>query len=128
MDERKHTRRLLYTIKPTQFSVSSNRKIYPPKYGHIHTYLTRSLVLPVSLSLLFPYSNMMEILRDREHLEYFRNFLATRGEVSEEAPLQFWLAVEELKKHVHNTKKYKSIIQRIRERYLTGNPYKSEIM
>lgn len=68
----------------------------------------------------------MDILRDREHLEYFRNFLATKGDAAAEAPLQFWLAVEELKNHVHNTKKYNALASKIKDRFLTGSPFRGE--
>ncbi len=61
---------------------------------------------------------MMDVLRDSEHLEYFRNFLTNKGEAKAEAPLQFWLAVEDLKNHVHNKKKYARKLKKIKERFI----------
>ena len=70
----------------------------------------------------------MTILRDREHLEYFRNFISSQGETGEgvEAPLQFWLAVEDLKNNIHNSSMYNYKVKKIRERFLDGRPYKRE--
>lgn len=62
----------------------------------------------------------MEVLRDKEHLEYFRNFLASKGAVASDMPIQFWLAVEELKRCVHNRMLYLEKLRKIEERFLKG--------
>lgn len=69
---------------------------------------------------------MEEILENSEHTDYFRSFLASRSETAMDAPLlQFWLMVEELKRNVHNQKKYDSIINRLKKKFLIGNPFRS---
>jgi hypothetical protein len=62
---------------------------------------------------------MMEVLRSREHLEYFRNFLTTKGEAKADAPLQFWLAVEDLKASAHNRKMFDHKLSKIKERFFS---------
>ncbi len=66
----------------------------------------------------------MDVLRDREHLEYFRIFLSQRGETSVDAPLEFWLAVEDLKSSVHNSRKYEAKHKRIVDRLFSGDTKK----
>lgn len=74
-----------------------------------------------------PHRNMLDVLRDKEHLEFFRNFLASRGAVASDMPIQFWLAVEELKRCVHNRKLYLEKLHKIEERFLKGkSPSESE--
>ena len=73
------------------------------------------------------YRSMMDVLRDKEHLEYFRLFLAQRRETSVDAPLEFWLAVEDLKASVHQSKKYETKRKRIVDRFLKGDTSKGEV-
>ena len=62
----------------------------------------------------------MDILRDKEHMEYFRDFLATKGEAKANVPLQFWLAVEDLKNSVHSKQKYSYKLKKIKDRFFRG--------
>ena len=66
------------------------------------------------------------MLKDREQLEYFRHFLLMHG-VSAEAPLEFWIAVEDLKNTISNKRMYKSKIKRIKERFLSGDLQRSKL-
>ena len=72
----------------------------------------------------FSCRSMMDVLRDKEHLEYFRMFLAQRRETSVDAPLEFWLAVEDLKGSVHNSKRYEAKLDKITHRFLSGDTSK----
>ena len=66
------------------------------------------------------YRSFLEVLKDREQLEYFRHFLLMHG-VSAEAPLEFWIAVEDLKHTMGNKSLFKCKLRRIKEKFLTGN-------
>ena len=67
------------------------------------------------------------MLKDREQLEYFRHFLLMHG-MSAEAPLELWIAVEDLKHTVGNKRLFKSKLKRIKERFLTGNLQRSNLV
>ena len=75
------------------------------------------------------FRSMEEILESTEHTDYFRSFLASRSETAADAPLlQFWFMVEELKRNVYNQKKYDSIMNRLKKKFLDGNPFKSRTL
>ena len=69
--------------------------------------------------------SFLEVLKDREQLEYFRHFLLMHG-VSAETPLEFWIAVEDLKNSGGNKKVFKGKVKRIKERFLTGDIQRSK--
>ena len=73
------------------------------------------------------YRSFLEVLKDREQLEYFRHFLLMHG-VSAEAPLEFWIAVEDLEHTLGNKRLFKSKLKRIKERFLTGNLQRSNLV
>ena len=64
------------------------------------------------------------MLKDREQLEYFRHFLLMHG-VSAEAPLEFWIAVEDLKNTIGSKRQFKGKVRRIKERFLSGDIQRS---
>ena len=70
--------------------------------------------------LTIVYRSFLEVLKDREQLEYFRHFLLMHG-INAEALLELWIAVEDLKQTMGNKKLFKSKLRRIKERFLTGN-------
>ena len=67
------------------------------------------------------------MLKDREQLEYFRHILLMHG-VSAEVPLEFWIAVEDLKHTMGNKRLFKSKLRRIKERFLTGDLQRSKFI
>lgn len=62
---------------------------------------------------------MLEVLRDKKQLNCFRNFLISRKQLNSAAPLEFWMAIEDLKSCLHNNKKYKSKLNKFREKFLS---------
>jgi hypothetical protein len=65
------------------------------------------------------YRSFLEVVKDRQQLEYFRHFLLMHG-VSAEASLEFWIAIEDLKQTMGNKRLFKSKLKRIKERFLTA--------
>ena len=78
-------------------------------------------------SFCHDYRYMRDILKDKEQLECFRNFLVSRGEDNPEAPMEFWLAVEELK-GCKDKEFYESKITQVKERFLSGNAKRCEFI
>ena len=63
--------------------------------------------------------SFLEVLKDREHLEYFRHYLLMQG-VNAETPLQFWIAVEDIKSTISKKRAVSHKMKRIRDRFVRG--------
>jgi len=61
----------------------------------------------------------MEILKDKDQLEFFRHYLIMHG-TNAEMQLQFWLAIEDLKKRMDSKRAFSSRLRRIQERFFIG--------
>ncbi len=67
---------------------------------------------------------MIEILNDKAHLDYFRDFMVRRGCTQEDRPIEFWFAVEDLKGSVNEKKKHQSKLKKIKNRFLSVDAIK----
>ena len=140
----RHT--IICTTKPANSLQSLSRKPSVPKYINftdtcviiiiirccdklrLHFLLCplASFILHKLMVVLISDSNwplcrkFLEVLKDREQIEYFRHYLLMNG-VNAEALLEFWIAVEDLKHTMGNKKLFKSKLRKIKERFLTGN-------
>ena len=72
---------------------------------------------------LVSFRGFLEVLKDREQLEYFCHFLLMHG-VSAEVPLEFWIAVEDLKHTVGNKRLFKSKLRRFQGEISNWRPSK----
>lgn len=61
----------------------------------------------------------MEVMKDRNQLEFFRHYLIMHG-ANAEMPLQFWIAIEDLKSSLDNKKAFSSKLRRIQERFFVS--------
>ena len=77
------------------------------------------------LQLVVSCRTFLDVLKDKEQLRYFRHFLLMQG-VDAEAPLEFWVAMEDLKRTKKNKGLFKSKLKRIKDRLSTENFQKSK--
>ena len=68
----------------------------PHTHAHTHTH-TQSQLLIHSL-----YRSLQDVLRDKDQLQLFHEFLVAQGSRESEVQLMFWLAVEELRSTLSN--------------------------
>ena len=80
------------------------------------------MVFSISLNLLplEPYNrSFIEVLKDPEHLEFFRYYLQQQGG-SAEMLVVFWLAVEGVKKSLGNKKTRQLKMRRIQQKFFNS--------
>ena len=65
--------------------------------------------------------HFLDVLKDVEHLEYFRSFIIARGGTAE-MQLQCWLAVEDMKNAAGNKKLYQCKMKRIKKKFFGKEP------
>ena len=71
--------------------------------------------------------SIVEILHDREQLEFFRHYLFMHG-TSAEMLLQFWMAVEDIKASIDNKRAFSAKLRRIQERFCMGKANRSKCL